>query len=325
MPEVDLLTNDNLCRHINSKIKLYTNIQTEVETRAPDANFSMYLPVVTSYLEAAIVDTIQEYTRARPYEILQTQGKEYFAKMQKHLKYDDVIKNDISTWIINTYLNDVAFFDLKDKIVELKNLCGIEIDLGNNNWEYIVELTARRNCFIHNDLIVNSIYLCKAGNRKENLDIGKKIEVTSAYLVGKISNCVNLLNAIKFKLEAKYSATTNVTAMHNLWTYVFNNDCVLQFEECWETKDAPHISYKGPSEEELRESISPRMLCLFTAWRSFFNGHHSDLKYFSQIYCNGFPQHEREFYSERLKYLIDIFDYIDFQSFHVNLYAKESK
>ncbi|MHB8089470.1 MAG: hypothetical protein ACYDH2_14605 [Anaerolineaceae bacterium] len=325
IPEVDLLTNDNLCRHINSKIKLYASIQSEVVTRAPDANFSMYLPVVTSYLEAAIVDTIQEYTRARPYEILQTRGKEKFEKKHKYLKYDELIQSEFSTWAISTYLDDVAFLEVKNKIIELKKICGIEVDLGNQNWEYIVELIARRNCFIHNDLIANSIYLDKAGNKKQAIETGKKIIVDKSYIIERIINCTKLLNAIKEQLVLKYSTVTNISAIHNLWKYVFYDNLVLRFDQCWNVDDAPNIHYVGPSEDDLRDSISPRMLCLFTAWRSFFNGYHSDLKYFSQIYCGGFPEHERKYYSERLKYLIDIYDYIDFQSFHVNLYAKESK
>jgi len=105
-----------------------------------------------------------------------------------------------------------------------------------------------------------------------------------------------------------------------LWDYLFENRYPLIFEDCWNT-EGKSIKYKGPDLEALKNSISPRTICLFTAWMSFFGyAYNGDLKFFSSIFYNNAK--DREIYSKKLKYLMDSFEKIDFQGFDVQVYNK---
>ena len=69
------------------------------------------------------------------------------------------------------------------------------------------------------------------------------------------------------------------------------------------------------------DSVSPRTVCLFTAWMSFFNSAtYRDLKCFPDIFFNS--SEDREIYSKKLKYLMDSFEKIDFEGFGVQVYEK---
>ena len=69
--------------------------------------------------------------------------------------------------------------------------------------------------------------------------------------------------------------------------------------------------------------VSPRTICLFTAWMTFFNSYgYPDVKYFSYIFYNS--KEGRELYSQKLKYLMSSFEKIDFQNFNVKVYDKKS-
>ena len=113
---------------------------------------------------------------------------------------------------------------------------------------------------------------------------------------------------------------TNVTAVKNLWDYLFENRYPLSFDKCWSVGNNSVI-YKGHTVEELEDMVSPRTICLFTAWMSFFNSYgFPDVKYFSAIFYNS--REGRKLYSQKFKYLMDIFEKIDFQGFNINVYNK---
>lgn len=324
IPHVDLLSKDNLTRHVNAKIKKFEELKILIVSLDGDFSYEVFLPLVVSYFEAAVLDTIKEYVYARPYEIIEEQINEFNKNKKSELDFEQINESGFENWLIEKYLDKIADFDNKAKLLKLRSLLQIEFDLGNENWEFIIELIARRNCLVHNDLISNNTYLKKAGNKKESDRLNIVLSVNKNYLLSRLDNFLTLLRLLAIIIEDKFVAHDNIAAIKNLWNFVFDNDAVFNFEECWVISEKPFIRYKGYPIGELSDMTSPRMVCLFSAWLSFFNGYHQDLKFFSQIFCNGFSADERDFYSERLKYLMNCFDKIDFQSFNVQLYKKES-
>jgi hypothetical protein len=224
--------------------------------------------------------------------------------------------------MIEAFLDKVSYGDYKTKIKKLVELTGIDVDFGNERWERIREMIARRNCLIHNDLIANNTYFRQAGQKAENILPGKNITITAQYLGDLIVDLISLLEEVKNKLDLKFQNRTHVAAVKGLWDYLFENHYPFNFEDCWNT-DRKWVTYKGPSLEEIKDSSSPRMVCLFSAWMSFFgNVCNGDLKYFSTIfYLNS---KDRKMYTKKLKYLMDSFEKIDFQGFGVKVYGKPS-
>ncbi len=235
---------------------------------------------------------------------------------------EEIRSKGLDEYMIEAFLDKVAYGDNKTKIKKLAKLTGIEVDLGNERWEKILEMFARRNCLIHNDLIVNNTYFKQAGQKAENISQGKKITITMQYLSDRIEDLNSLLEEVKNSLNIAYQDRTHVAAVKELWDYLFDNHYPFIFEDCWNT-DGSLITYKGPSPEEIKESFSPRMVCLFSAWMSFFGyAYNGDLKYFSTIfYLNA---KDRKMYTKKLKYLMDSFEKIDFQGFGIQVYDKSS-
>lgn len=317
----NLLVKDNLVRHLLSKIEKLKGISNIIFTIDESPIFESLLALAVSYFEAAIVDTVREFVYANPDEIYELMLQKFDKKILENDR-EEIRSKGLDEYMIEAFLDKVAYGDYKTKIKKLAELTGIEVDLGNERWERILEMFARRNCLIHNDLIVHNTYFKQAGQKAEDISQGKKIAITVQYLSDRIEDLNSLLEEVKNSLNIAYQDRTHVAAVKELWDYLFENHYPFIFEDCWNT-DGSLITYKGPSPEEIKESSSPRMVCLFSAWMSFFGyAYNGDLKYFSTIfYLNA---KDRKMYTKKLKYLMDSFEKIDFQGFGVQVYDKSS-
>jgi hypothetical protein len=317
----NLLVKDNLVRHLSSKIEKLKGISNIVSKAVEPSIIESQLAISVSYFEAAIIDTVKEYVYANPDEIYELMLQEFDKKVLENDR-EEIKSKGLEDYMIEAFLDKVSYGDYKTKIKKLVKLTGIDVDLGNERWERVLEMFARRNCLIHNDLIVNNTYFKQAGQKAENISQGKKILITVQYLCDRIEDLNSLLDEVKNGLNIAYQDKTNVAAVKGLWDYLFENHYPFNFDDCWDT-DGSLITYKGPSPEEIKESSSPRMVCLFSAWMSFFGyAYNGDLKYFSTIfYLNA---KERKMYTKKLKYLMDSFEKIDFQGFGVQVYNKPS-
>ncbi len=315
----NLLVKDNLVRHLCAKIEKLQEIYNISLTNDDQLIFDSLLATVVSYFEAAILDTIREYIYAKPDVIYELK----LLKIDNEIWQKDkgVIKEKgLEEYLIESFLEKVAFSDNKGKFNYLEKLTGIKVDLGNERWERIRETFARRNCFIHNDLIANNNYFAQAGQKAEDIKQGVKLGITAEYMSERIDDITSILSEVKTNLEIAYQDRTNIVAVKELWDYLFENHYPLIFEECWNT-ESKSIIYIGPNPEEIQDSVSPRTVCLFSAWMSFFGyAFNGDLKFFSYIFYNSAKG--REIYTKKLKFLMDSFEKIDFQGFGVQVYNK---
>jgi len=317
----NLLVKDNLVRHLSSKFEKLKGISNIISTIVEPPILESLLALSVSYFEAAIVDTVREYVYANPDEIYELM----LSKLDKKILENDreeIKEKGLDDYMSEAFLHKIAYGDNKTKIKKLAELTSIDVNLGNERWERILEMFARRNCLIHNDLIANNTYFKQGGQKAESISPGEKIPITVQYLSERIEDLNSLLEEIKNSLNIAYKDRTHIAAVKGLWDYLFENHYPFIFEDCWHTDDRL-ITYKGPSPEEIKESSSPRMVCLFSAWMSFFGyAYNGDLKYFSTIfYLNA---KERKMYTKKLKYLMDAFETIEFQWFSVQVYNKSS-
>jgi len=317
----NLLVKDNLVRHLSSKIEKLQQISNIVSTIEEPPICESLLALAVSYFEAAIIDTAREYVYAKPDEIYELMLRKFDKKILDNDR-NKIRSKGLDEYMIESFLDKVAHADNKTKIKKLAELTGIKVNLGNERWERILEIFARRNCLIHNDLIVNNTYFKQAGQQAEDITQGKRLTITAKYISDGIDDFISLLGEVKNILDRVYQDRTRLAALKELWDYLFDNHYPFIFEDCWNT-DGKLITYKGPSLEEIQESSSPRMVCLFSAWMSFFGyAYNGDLKYFSTIfYVNA---KDRKMYTKKLKYLMDSFEKIDFQGFGVQVYDKSS-
>ena len=275
----NLLVKDNLVRHLSSKIEKLKGINNIIFTTDQSLIIESLLALSVSYFEAAIVDTIREYVYSKPDDIYELVLQKFDKKILENDR-EEIRSKGLDNYLIEAFLDKVAYGDFKTKVKKLAELTGIELDLGNERWERILELFARRNCLIHNDLIVTNAYFKQAGQKAENISQGKKILITEQYLSDRIKDLNALLEEIKNKLNIAYQDRTHVATVKEFWDYLFENHYPFIFDDCWDTR-GKSITYKGPSPQDIEECSSPRMVCLFSAWMSFFGyAYKGDLKYF---------------------------------------------
>lgn len=316
--EIDLLVVDNLTKHIENKLRKLNEIDALSSSSNNNLIHESLLPVIISYFEASFVDTIKEYILARPYKFANEMIDEL--KQEKNNKRD-LLKSGLEEYLIEKFISNINYKPIKDKIIKLKKICDIEFDLDNEEWKFVKESIARRNCLIHNDLIVNNVYFRQAGQKAEATGYGQRLKVTTNYLRDRIDHIKKMLISIEELLKTKYVSNTNISAVKNLWDYLFENHYPLSFDKCWDVQNN-FVIYKGPKVEDLKEMVSPRTICLFTAWMSFFNSYaFPDVKYFSELFYNS--KEGRGIYSQKLKYLMNSFEKIDFQDFNVKVYDKK--
>ncbi len=113
------------------------------------------------------------------------------------LDYDIVIDcadySQVLDRIVSKYIETLEYSKPSDQLEYIKKLLSIEID--EDLWNSWVEIKASRDLIVHNNCIINKVYLDKAGDRARG-DAGKIIKVDEAYfeyviitakrLVGKI-------------------------------------------------------------------------------------------------------------------------------------------
>ena len=317
----NLLVKDNLIRHLSSKTKKLRDISDFIHAIDEQPILESILAISVSYFEAAIIDTVREYVYANPDEIYDLMLQKFDIKIfNKDIQIIEL--KGFDDYITEAFLDKIAFYGHKSKIKKLTELTGIDMQFGDDRWERINELIARRNCLIHNDLIANNTYFKQAGRKSENISQGGKLPVTVQYLSNRIGDLNSLLEEVKNKLDIAYKDRTTVVAVKSLWDYLFENHYPFSFESCWDT-DGGLITYKGPSPEEIEFSSSPRMVCLFSAWMSLFGYlYNGDMKHFSEIFH--LDAKERKMYTKKLKFLMDSFEKIDFQGFGVKVYDKST-
>jgi len=87
-----------------------------------------------------------------------------------------IIEKEIETVLRDSHTQQIKWLESK---------LDVKLTTDLNSWKPFIELTERRNLFVHNDGIVNSQYLsiCKQNNIEinENLKIGTKLKVTEKY------------------------------------------------------------------------------------------------------------------------------------------------
>ncbi len=314
--KVDLLTIGNTIRHIQYKISNLSEISILVQTNQDPLILKSFLPLILAYFEASIIDTIKEYLLARPYEVLTSDVvKGILDDKRFSQNRNNFMEKQFKEFILEEYLLQIENKCHKDKIRKLGELLQIKIDLGGEDWEQIKESIARRNCLIHNDLVANDTYFRQAGAQAKG-----QLQVNALYLTKIIEILNNFLLKIQKAIEEKYSSCSSISVVKRLWEYLFEDQYLLDFTNCWAHKNG-HVTYKGPKLDDLKDHHSPRTICLFSAWMSFF-GYQcgGDLKYFSDIFYNS--EEGRKFYLNKLVFLMECFEKIDFQSFNVKVYSK---
>lgn len=136
---------------------------------------------------------------------------------------------------------------------------------------HITEMKQTRNLLVHADLVVNSVYLEKAGPAARAKYSGHRLSIDDTYMGDCLVTIKYFIMEIEQRLAAKYTSYTRLAALERLWNYMVANAKITPFEDYWEIDVSEDvIRFRRNAEAELRMGDSERLY--LALWRNVFNG-----------------------------------------------------
>lgn len=160
--------------------------------------FGALLYTAVTELELYLVDVLNSIFKTFPQKV-------------KNMKFDfsyivDKSNEEIIQAASEKYINELMY---KKPLEYLESFCKI-ISINSKkikeNWKGFIEAKARRDLGLHNDWIVNEIYIRKLieiGSTSE-VPLGKTIYANSNYVSGVLDDCEDLIEKIHSELVRKF-------------------------------------------------------------------------------------------------------------------------
>lgn len=133
-------------------------------------------------------------------------SKPAMLKSGKQLSYETIISfpsgDDLIRHMASREIHDVGYKSISDQWAYYRDRFGVEVDKSGVDINEIIEMWAERNLLIHNNGIVNDIYLQSVGLPR--LKRGDRVEITLAHWQGFASNLELLATFVRDSLLVKF-------------------------------------------------------------------------------------------------------------------------
>lgn len=172
-----------------------------IDHRIAYSQYAQSLVFIVARVEDYITDVLLAVLVAFPKKIIMSaKGNE----SSKSVDLKTIIeKNDIDALIFDQAkmrINEAIYASPKQYADYFSKVCGF--DLGQHLQSYI-EMKATRDLLVHNDGIINAIYLDKAGTLARGKD-GESVPINSEYFENSVRNIKNMSSNIYRGLLSKY-------------------------------------------------------------------------------------------------------------------------
>lgn len=185
--------------------------------------------------ETMLSDLIFSMLRFFPQKLTLFKKNADFAKdEQKPLSFnmEQFLRGDLMYSVLETEVNKLAYSNLENIANVFSKIYAIEIDEINNNINQLIEIKETRNLLLHNNLLVNEIYLSKTKSIKRSNLLGDKLLIDMDYTLKSVKLILGITSEIIQKIEAKYSKFTLVSLLQGLWSFTFENQGI-KLNECF--------------------------------------------------------------------------------------------
>lgn len=117
--------------------------------------------------------------------------------------------NDARAYLVSWKIENLLRGSYEDWIEYFKKQMKLDLTIAAKHHEYLVESFQRRNLFVHNDGVVNKIYLLKVSKSlSESEMLNKKLGVSKSYLFSAIDRFESSFLQLAFELWAKCEKTS---------------------------------------------------------------------------------------------------------------------
>lgn len=180
--EIINISNGLLARFFNKQLKSHRNYRTDVE----QLQNSIIISLVTSF-ELLIAEIFKDF-------ILNIDHSDFIEK--KSITFSNLAKigdiEEARNFLVDQYIEELLRSSFNDWINEFDKKMKINIDKlqivkENSDLDYMNETFQRRHLLIHNDGIVNDLYLTKTKPfTTDHVEKGDSLEPTSDYILSRI-------------------------------------------------------------------------------------------------------------------------------------------
>lgn len=198
-------------------------------------------------------------------------------------KFDIVTENDSVSTIIRHYaehiINELSYKDLQTYLNAIYSFFGEKITIENKILGTLIEGKASRDIFIHNNSIINDVYMRKAGPNARYQDAGKQLEICADYLAN-VKKCIEILsNDFKTHCLDKYRNDNKENIFKKMWEMSSLNN-IVPFERAWNLTDG-HLSFK----EDFHYGFSSSENALYRFFKYVFHGEDPIKEYYRSSNC----------------------------------------
>ena len=179
----------------------------------------------------------------------------------------DPLKQTIERRIIN-----ISYNSLKEVINYFIKITSIpERNIIADYYDKLCEIKASRNLLLHNNLVINSIYLETAGINKRSSTVGQKLHITQNYLYDSIVVFRDILSTFKEELEVKYNDYTRLNAVRRLFKFIFDTP-IMNFDNEFTCDEQNDRILRYNEDRSRRDGLSHSEEIYFSIWMSHLRG-----------------------------------------------------
>lgn len=160
--------------------------------------------------------------------------------------HEQLLNGEVINQIIESSVNRLAYSSLDNFLKLFIKVFAIDrqdLDL-DSILEGLIEIKETRNLLLHNNLLVNDLYLKKTGSIKRGNVPGQKLVVDKAYSIESLTMVAKLIEAIIIQIRTKYGHFTILPLLRNLFAFNFSSP-IIKFENFCTLNEATDI-YDGP-------------------------------------------------------------------------------
>lgn len=230
--------------------------EIEIKEKQTDILYSGSLMLLVTYFENLISGVMKKDFIKHP-ERISLDEKSVSYKMLTD--FGNI--NDVKEFLIDQEVTNKMYCSYSEWKVFFEKKMKLEVLFWNSNFSQIQEIIARRNIFVHNNGVINNIYISLVGNKDGKLHIGDTILINREY----IDKAINILEyaGVSLAIEAWIKEYANdENEVKNIIDFIFEEYLVC---ERWEiAKQLYEICLKSN-----KICDADRILCQINCWQCY--------------------------------------------------------
>lgn len=230
--------------------------EIEMQENQADILYSGSLMLLVTYFENLVSGVLKKDFLKHPERISLDEKSISYKMLTEFENVRDIreylIDQEVTNKMYDSFFNWKSFFEKKVKL---------NLDYWNDNFDNIQEIIARRNIFVHNNGVVNSIYLNLLNNKDDGIHIGDTIEINREY----IDTAINILEYAGISLVVEiwikeYACIEN--EVKNITNFIFEE---YLLSERWDI--ARHLYQICLKNKKLLDA--DKILCQINMWQCY--------------------------------------------------------